>query len=160
MIGATAYDWWFFVHIVGVLGFVMSHGTSAGASFQLRHERNPDRIRALLQVSTASTGAFYASIVLLLVGGIVTGFLGHWWGQGWIWTALILLFVTMGAMYAVATPYYRKVRRLMQMEEAGSQAVGPQEIERVMREGRPGVIALIGGIPLLFIAYLMVVKPY
>jgi hypothetical protein len=160
MIGATAYDWWFFVHIVGVLGFVMSHGTSAGASFQLRHERNPDRIRALLQVSTASTGAFYASIVLLLVGGIVTGFLGHWWGQGWIWTALILLFVTMGAMYAVATPYYRKVRRLMQMEEAGSQAVGPQEIERVMREGRPGVIALIGGIPLLFIAYLMVLKPY
>ena len=160
MIGATAYDWWFFVHIVGVLGFVMSHGTSAGASFQLRNERNPDRIRALLQLSTASTGAFYASIALLLVGGIVTGFLGHWWGQGWIWTALILLFVTMGAMYAVATPYYRKVRRIMQIQEAGSQAVGPEEIEQVMREGRPGVIALIGGVPLLFIAFLMVVKPY
>ena len=66
----------------------------------------------------------------------------------------------MGAMYAVATPYYRKVRRIMQIQEAGSQAVGPEEIEQVMREGRPGVIALIGGVPLLFIAFLMVVKPY
>jgi len=160
MIGASQYQWWFFLHIVGILGFVMAHGTSAGASFQLRHERNPDRIRALLQVSTTSTGVFYVSILLLLIAGIVMGFQGHWWGQGWIWTALIVLFLTMGAMYGVATPYYRRVRRIMQIQESGSAAVGPEEIEQVMRAGRPGVIALIGGIPLLFIVYLMVMKPY
>jgi uncharacterized membrane protein len=160
MIGATAYDWWLFIHIVGVLGFVMAHGTSAGVAFQLRHERNPDRIRALLQLSTSSTSVFYLSILVLLVAGVVMGFRGHWWSQGWIWTALIVLFATMGAMYAVATPYYRRVRRIMQIQESGSQAVGPDEIEQVMREGRPGVITLLGAIPLLFIVYLMVIKPY
>jgi hypothetical protein len=29
-----------------------------------------------------------------------------------------------------------------------------------MRAGRPGLITLIGAIPLLFIVYLMVMKPY
>jgi hypothetical protein len=160
MIAASQYQWWFFLHIVGVLGFVMAHGASAGAAFQLRHERNPDRIRALLQLSTSSTSVFYVSILILLVAGIVMGLQGHWWGQGWIWTALIVLFATMGAMYAVATPYYRRVRRIMQIQESGSQAVGPDEIEQVMREGRPGMVTLIGAIPLLFIVYLMVMKPY
>src|SRR2546430_2627204 len=160
VLGFVMAQWWLFLHILGVLGFVMAHGTSAGVALQLRHERNPDRIRALLQLSNSSTGVFYASILLLLVAGIALGFQVHAWGRGWIWTALVVLFLTMGAMYAVATPYYRRVRRVMQIQESGSAAVGPEEIEQVMRAGRPGVIALIGGIPLLFIVYLMIMKPY
>jgi predicted integral membrane protein DUF2269 len=160
MIGASQYQWWFFLHIVGILGFVAAHGTSIGASFQLRSERNPDRIRALLQLSTSSTGVFYLSILLLLVAGIVLGFQGHFWGQGWIWTALIVLLATMGGMYAVATPYYRRVRRIMQIQESGSAAAGSEEIEQVMRAGRPGLLTLIGAVPLLFIVYLMIMKPY
>jgi hypothetical protein len=157
---ASGYQWWLFVHIAGVLGFVMAHGTSAGVALQLRHERNPDRIRALLQLSNSSSSVFYISILVLLVAGISLGFQGHWWGQGWIWTALIVLVLTMGAMYAVATPYYRRVRRVMQIQEGGGQAVGADEIEQLMRSGRPGVILLVGAVPLLFILYLMVLKPF
>ena len=157
---ASGYQWWLFVHIAGVLGFVMAHGTSAGVALQLRHERDPDRIRALLQLSNSSSSVFYISILVLLVAGISLGFQGHWWGQGWIWTALIVLVLTMGAMYAVATPYYRRVRRVMQIQEGGGQAVGADEIEQLMRSGRPGVILLVGAVPLLFILYLMVLKPF
>ena len=157
---ASGYQWWLFIHIAGVLGFVMAHGTSAGVALQLRHERNPDRIRALLQLSNSSTGVFYASILVLLVAGISLGFQGHWWSQGWIWTALVVLVLTMGAMYAVATPYYRRVRRVMQIQEGGGQAVGPDEIEQLMRSGRPGLILLVGAVPLLFLLYLMVLKPF
>jgi hypothetical protein len=157
---ASGYQWWLFFHIAGVLGFVMAHGASAGAALQLRHERNPDRIRALMQLSNSSTGIFYISILILLVAGISLGFQGHWWGQGWIWTALVVLVLTMGAMYAVATPYYRRVRRVMQIQEGGGASVGSEEIEQLMRSGRPGLILLIGAVPLLFILYLMVLKPF
>ena len=159
MIG-SAYQWWLFLHITGILAFVMAHGVSAGVALQLRHERNPDRIRALLQLSNSSTSVFYLGILLLVAAGVVMGFQGHWWGQGWIWTAIVVLFLTMGAMYAVATPYYRRVRRVMQIQEGGGQAVGPDEIEQLMRSGRPGLILLVGAVPLLFLLYLMVLKPF
>ena len=159
MVG-SAYEWWKFIHIAGVLGFVMAHGTSAGVALQLRHERNPDRIRGLLQLSNNSMSIFYVSIAILLVAGVAMGFIGHWWSQGWIWTALIVLMLTMGAMYAVATPYYRRVRRVMQIQESGGAAVGPDEVEQLMRSGRPGLILLVGAVPLLFILYLMVLKPF
>ena len=159
MIG-SAYQWWLFLHIIGILAFVMAHGVSAGVALQLRHERNPDRIRALLQLSNSSTSVFYVGIFLLVAAGVVMGFQGHWWGQGWIWTAIVVLFLTMAAMYAVATPYYRRVRRVMQIQESGGTAVGADEIEQLMRSGRPGLILLVGAVPLLFILYLMVLKPF
>jgi hypothetical protein len=159
MIG-SAYQWWLFLHITGILAFVMAHGVSAGVALQLRHERNPDRIRALLQLSNSSTSVFYVGILLLVAAGVVMGFQGHWWGQGWIWTAIVVLFLTMAAMYAVATPYYRRVRRVMQIQESGGTAVGADEIEQLMRSGRPGLILLVGAVPLLFILYLMVLKPF
>jgi ABC-type dipeptide/oligopeptide/nickel transport system permease component len=159
MIG-SAYQWWLFLHITGVLAFVMAHGVSAGVALQLRHERNPDRIRALLQLSNSSTSVFYVGILLLVVAGIALGFQIRAWGQGWIWTAIVVLFLTMAAMYAVATPYYRRVRRVMQIHESGGTAVGADEIEQLMRSGRPGLILLIGAVPLLFILYLMVLKPF
>jgi ABC-type dipeptide/oligopeptide/nickel transport system permease component len=159
MIG-SAYQWWLFLHITGILAFVMAHGVSAGVALQLRHERNPDRIRALLQLSNSSTSVFYLGILLLVAAGVVMGFQGHWWGQGWIWTAIVVLFLTMAAMYAVATPYYRRVRRVLQIQESGGAAVGADEIEQLMRSGRPGLILLVGAVPLLFILYLMVLKPF
>lgn len=154
------YDWWVLVHIVGVLGFMFTHRVSGAMALRLRHERDPDKIRILLQVSSSSTGLFYLSIVILLAGGIVAGFQGHWWGQGWIWTALAVLLATMAFMYALAAPYYKRIRTVMKMEDAGSVAVGQEEIDAVMRSGHPLLIVWVGILSLAFIAYLMVLKPY
>ena len=155
------YKWWVFIHIVGVIGFVFSHGTSAAMALRLRHERNPDRIRVLLQISSSSMGAFYVSTLLLLVGGIAAGIDLDWFGtSGWIWTALITFVVTMILMYAIATPYYRRIRRIMTIEDTGSPAVGPEEIEQVMASSRPVLLTAVGAAALLFIVYLMVIKPF
>ena len=64
------YEWIVLIHIVGVLGFMFSHGISAAMALRLRHERNPDRIRVMLQISNSSLSVFYVSVVLLLGGGI------------------------------------------------------------------------------------------
>lgn len=149
------YRWWKLVHLVGAFGFVLAHGVSAGVAMRLRRERQPDRVRALLDLSAASRGLFYGSTVVLLVGGIVTGFLGHWWGQGWIWASLGLLVVLMGAAAGLAVPYYRRVRAAVAdpRPDAG-------ELDRLLSSPRPLVIAWVGAGGLLVLLWLMTLKPF
>jgi Predicted integral membrane protein (DUF2269) len=154
------YRWLVYVHIVGVLGFVFTHGVSAAMALRLRHERNPDRIRVLLQISSSSLGVFYVSVLLLLTGGIWAGFQGRWWDEGWIWASLGLFIVNMLLMFVVASPYYRRVRNVMGIQESGSSAVGPAELDAVLRSSRPLALLWIGLLSIAFIAYLMVLKPF
>ena len=154
------YDWLVLIHILGVLGFVFAHGVSAAMALRLRHERNPDRIRVMLQISSSSLGVFYVSILLLLVGGVWAGFSGDWWGQGWIWVALGLFIANMAFMYAYAAPYYKRVREVMVIEGSGGTAVGDEELERMLRSDRPIVTVWVGLVSLAAIAFLMVIKPF
>jgi uncharacterized membrane protein len=154
------YRWWVFIHIVGVVAFVLAHGVSTGMALRIRHERNPDRIRALLQVSASATGVFYVSTLLLLLGGIVAGVKGHWFDEGWIGLALGVFVAEMIFMWAVTAPYYRRVRQIMTIEEAGGSAVGPEEIVRLTASRVPVLSFWIGVLGLLFIVYLMVLKPF
>lgn len=154
------YDWLVLIHILGVLGFVFAHGVSAAMALRLRHERNPDRIRVMLQVSSSSLGVFYVSTGLLLIGGVWAGFSGSWWDQGWIWIALGVFIANIGFMYSYTTPFYRRVRDVMQIEESGGSAVGPEEMEGILRSDRPIVTVWVGLLSLGFIAFLMVIKPF
>ena len=38
-----------FLHVIGLFGFLMAHGVSAGVYSALQHERNVERLRWLLQ---------------------------------------------------------------------------------------------------------------
>jgi plastocyanin len=153
------YRWWVFVHLIGVFGFLSAHGVSMGVLFRLRRERDPAKVNELLQMSASSTRAFYPALGILLLGGIVAGFLGHWWSQAWIWAAIAVLILVTMAMYAVATPYYRRIRFVAQAMESGSQAVTGQQFNEILRSPRPSWIAAIGGAGLLAILYLMMFKP-
>jgi MFS family permease len=154
------YEWLVLAHIIGVLGFMFTHGVAAAMALRLRHERNPDRIRVMLQVSSSSLSVFYVSMVLLLGGGIWAGFNGHWWSEGWIWVALGVFVVNLIFMYAVPAPYYKKLREIMTIEESSSSAVGPEQLEAMLRSNLPIVVVAVGLVSVAFIAYLMVIKPF
>jgi hypothetical protein len=154
------YGWLVLVHILGVLGFMFTHGVTAAMALRLRHERNPDRIRVMLQISSSSLAVFYVSILLLLGGGIWAGFNGHWWDQGWIWIALGVFVANMIFMYAAPARYYKKIREVMTIEESGSSAVTPQQLDAMLRSNLPVVVMAIGLVSIAFIAYLMVIKPF
>ena len=154
------YEWLVLVHILGVLGFMFTHGVAAAMALRLRHERNPDRIRVMLQISSSSLAVFYVSTLLLLGGGVWAGFNGHWWDQGWIWVALGVFIANLIFMYAVPTPYYKKVREVMTIEESGSSAVGPEQLDAMLRSNLPIVTLVVGLVSIAFIAYLMVNKPF
>jgi hypothetical protein len=154
------YQWWVFIHLVGVLGFLLAHGVSVAVLFALRGEREPGRIRALLTLSSQSMTAFYWSFLVLLGGGLAAATWGHWWSAAWPWIALGVLFGLTVLMYTLAKPYYERIRRLMAIQAAGGTAVGEAEIEAAASGPVPAVIAATGAAGLIGIVYLMVLKPF
>jgi uncharacterized membrane protein/plastocyanin len=151
--------WWVFLHIAGAFGFLMAHGVSAYAVLRLRRERDPARVAHLLEMSSGSVGIMWNAIGLLLLGGILAGFTGHFWGQGWIWAAIVLLVATTVAMYAVATPWVKRLRTVAGAMAEGSRAVGQDQFQEILRSRRPITIAAIGFVGLFAIVYLMIFKP-
>src|SRR5438132_7115353 len=127
--------------------------------FRLRTERDPQRVAGLLEISAFSAKLLYPSLGVLLVGGIVAGFLGHWWSQPWIRVAIAVLVLATVAMYALATPYYRRVGTVARALAGGSHAVNQEQFEGLLRSERPWWVAATGGAALLFILYLMLFKP-
>jgi hypothetical protein len=155
-----AYQWWVFLHIAGVFAFLVAHGVSVGVAFRLRRERDPRRIMALLDLSSWSISLMYIGILLLLTGGIVAGFVGDWWGSGWIWVSLGTLIVVIVSMYAMASGYYKRLRLIVGAMADGSQAVSEEQLAGLLEGPRPWILAVIGFGGLLFILYLMLFKPF
>ena len=160
------YETWVFLHLVGVFGFLIAHGTSAAAGLRLRKERDPVRARALLDLSGASLKLANISLLVLLVGGIAAGFKGHWWDEGWIWASLGVLVALSAMVPLLVVPYYKEARRVVgarrprrNAPEPGPPA-SPEEIERVLGSPIPLSITWIGVAALAVLLWLMVSKPF
>ena len=153
------YQWWVFVHLAGVFGLLVSHGVSMAVTFRLRAERDPARAVTLLEISSSTITALYISLALLLLGGIAAAFDGGWWGYGWIWASLGTLAAVMVAMYAIARPYYQRIRLVATALAEGSRAVTQEQFEKLLRAPQQLSIAGIGFAGLALILYLMLFKP-
>jgi len=153
------YQWWVFVHLAGVFGFLASHGVSMGVLLRLRRERDPRRVSELIELSGSSVRWFYISLGVLVGAGVVAGFLGHWWGQGWIWAAIAVLVISSVAMIRMARPYYRRVGVIARAKAGGSKAVTEEQFDSVLRSRPPGAVMGIGVVALGLILYFMLFKP-
>lgn len=151
--------WWVFLHIAGVFGFLMAHGVSVYVTLRLPREREPARVSQLLELSASSVGFMWNSIGLLLLGGIAAGFTGHFWGQGWIWAAIVVLAIVIAAMYAMGTTWAKRLRTISGAMAGGTEAVSGAQFEEILRSKRPYTIAAIGFVGLLVILWLMIFKP-
>lgn len=162
------YRWIVFLHIAGIFGFLLSHGSSAGVAFALRHERKPERLRALLQLSGSALPVFYASLLVLIAAGILSAFLGHWWRQGWIWASIVLLIAMVAGMWSIGSQHYHRVRKAvgmgymqgMKFHPHEAEQASPEELEVLLARGRPMLLAAIGYGGALIIAGLMWFKPF
>ncbi|HEX6401137.1 MAG TPA: hypothetical protein VF108_11820, partial [Actinomycetota bacterium] len=129
--------WWVFLHIAGAFGFLMAHGVSAYVTLRLPKERDPARVSQLLELSASSVGFMWNSIGLLLIGGIAAGFTGQFWGQGWIWAAIVILVVVMAAMFAMGTTWAKRLRTISGAMVGGTEAVSRAQFEEILRSKRP-----------------------
>ena len=154
-------------HVLGAFLFVAAHGVSMGATLKLRGEHDRERVALLLQLSQGAIGIMYIGLVLLLVGGIAAGFSGDFWGELWLWTAIGVLLVIAVAMYAMGTTFYMRLRTGLGIPAADGKVRASKEpmlsdaqVDALLDSSRPYVLALIGGIGLAVIVWLMVAKPF
>jgi uncharacterized membrane protein len=159
------YPWLVFLHVIGVFGFLMAHGVSAGVYFALRRERNADRIRVLLELARGTYGVAMLSLVMLFVTGIITGFMGQWWSRGWIWLSLILLIVLSGVMSVLGSRILNEARLGLGLPSTWNQSPRPEpmsaeEIGALLDRTRPILLTVIGFGGIVAIAWLMMFKPF
>ena len=161
------YPWVVFVHVAAAFLFVMGHGASMWTSDQIRRERDPVRIRALLDLSSRSLGLVYGSLLALLIAGIAAGVMGGHFGRGWIWAAIVVLVTIIVLMYALASRYYGRVREAVGMRSYQTPKDAPDptpvsadELAALLDSRRPDVIGLVGIIGLLILLWLMMFKPF
>jgi hypothetical protein len=156
----VAYNWWKFLHVGGVLAFVMFHGVSVSASLRLRKERDRGRIAALMQFSGSSIRAMYVSLLWLVAFGIVAAVKGQYWNDGWFWISIAILVAVTGEMSAVARPYYQKVKESVELRPSGVPRKSDEELEEILRSRVALVNATVGFVALAVIAWLMIFKPF
>ena len=160
------YNWLLFSHIASVAGFLLAHGTSAAMAFRLRSEKTTDGIRSLTELSKQTTGVMYTFIALTVISGLFLGFQGRWWGRAWIWTALAVLLLTIGAMSAFGGRFnaVRGVVGLPAWDRRGKTTTSapgsPEEIRRAVEAAPVGVITAIGVVALVLLLWLMILKPF
>jgi hypothetical protein len=159
------YSYIVLLHVVGAFIFALAHGASFAVALRLRGVTSREQAAALLELSQLAIGGLYVGLALLLIGGVWAGFAGDHWGRLWIWAALGVLIVITVAMYAIATPFYGRMRVVTGVTTDPKQVarvgeVAPDELERMTASGRPLALTAIGSIGLLVILWLMVVKPF
>ena len=158
------YPWIVFVHAVTILLFFVAHGASMAVALRLKKEQDPERIRALLDLSRFSLGT--SAVVLVIVGlltGIAAGFLGGWWGSLWIWTSLVLFLAVGMAMTPMVASRLNAMRAAAGMGVPGSkkerQPPNDAELRRLVDAWNPVPIAAIGLGSFVVILWLMMAKP-
>ena len=162
-----AYEAVIFVHVMGVMAFLLVHGISVGVSLRLRKERDPQRARALLELSFASVGGTHMFMLVLIITGIVLGFMGGWWGMLWIWASLLLLVGMWAFMYAFGTAYYDEVRRAVgatpfygKKKRPPMANPDPDRVNELLSSPRPILLSAVGIVGLAILFWLMMFKPF
>lgn len=154
------------LHVLGAFAFVAAHGVSMVAAFRLRGERNRTRQATLLELSQIGVGVSYVGLLLLLAAGVLAGFMGDHWGRGWIWASLGTLLAVAILMYVVATPYYGRMRAAAGVGGMGQSAdrfkppATAADLDGLPESNRPMLLAAVGGIGLVIIIWLMLLKPF
>jgi hypothetical protein len=161
------YRWMVLLHIAAIFGFLLAHGSSAGVAFALRRERRPERLGALLDLSSSTISVFYLSLLVLLAAGIVAGLMGHWWGQGWIWLSLGVLVAMVVGMWTIGSRHYHRVRKALGMGYMEGMKFRPrvepataEVLDALLARGRLVLLAAIGYGGALILAGLMWFKPF
>lgn len=164
------HPWIVYAHILGAFAFAAGHGVSATVAFRLRSERDPARIRTILDLSFYSlsgTSLMSIGFLVLFLSGIAAGFTGGYWGTGWIWVSLALLVLITGLMTPLGGMHYNKVRAAIGQKSPRDKSDAPppdplpaDQLERLLVAPHPWILAAVGGVGFAVIVALMVLKPF
>ena len=155
------------IHVLAAVVFIAGHAVSAVSMFQVRAEPDRSKLTAILSRSGSSLIVSGIALLVLLVAGIILGFVGSWWGRLWIWVSLVLLVVVGGIMTPFAGIPMSNVRRALGMQigkpkpgDPPPVAASDAELAAARAALRPELVGAIGLGGLLIILWLMYTKPF
>jgi hypothetical protein len=162
------YLWIKWLHILSVLIFFFSHGISMGTAFKLASEKNPDRLRALLDLSRWSLTPMSMSLIALLVFGLILTFMGPWWKQFWPWLSLVLLIAMSVWMTWQSRTVYSPIRKALGLEYMTGvgkenphvEPASMDEVNALIAKSNPRLQTWVGLIFTIIILWLMIFKPF
>jgi hypothetical protein len=146
-----------FLHVISTFGFLLSHGASVSMAFALKRERDLQKIRALLDLSSTSYPLMISTLLASIGFGIIAGFPGHWWKFGWIWVSIALLVFIFTLMYFLGSNIYGAARRA-----AGLPSEPPvmnEELLAILKKSNPVLLTIIGYGGYAIISWFMMTKP-
>lgn len=146
-----------FLHVGSAFLFMLAHGATAAAMFRLRRERDPAGIAALLEVRRWAEIPFNVSSAVMFFSGIALGFMGSWWGSGWIWASLGLLVAITLVMGIFGRQYLDRAAAFVAPPVGDDSPGAPEEL---LASGRPMLLAVTGIGGFLAIVWLMMFKPF
>ena len=154
------------IHVLAALLFIITHAVSAVAMFQVRGHSDRAVLTGTLNRSSKAQIVAYIALVVLLVGGVILGFVGSWWGSLWIWVSLVLFVVVGWAMMPFAAIPMNGVRAALGIQvgkpKPGEPPAAPkidEELAAARAALRPELVLMIGLAGLIAITWLMVTKP-
>ena len=156
-----------FVHIDAVFAFLFIHGLSGGTSLLLKRHADFAARRVLLETSYRAIEYSTPTLFIVILTGVALGFYGSWWGQWWIWAALV---VVVGASVVMSYFSFRfegarkaaGLRYRIPRSAKRQAAIAPDADSLSLRipRLRSGELALGGTLALAVILWLMVYKPF
>ena len=158
--------WIVFVHVLGAFAFAAGHGVSMFVAFQIRRERDRERLEALLDLSGWSLGLAGLGMLVLLLAGILAGIVLGSWDRAWIWISLVLFLVVGGAMTPIGSGYFTRARlglgqrtRSVKASDPDPVPVSDEELDRILESKRPELLLAIGAGGFTVILWLMMFRP-
>ena len=158
--------WIVFLHVAGAFAFVAGHGVSMLVAFQVRRERDRERLVALLDLSAWSLALAGLGLLVLFVSGILAGIVLGSWGKTWLWIALVLFIVIALVMTPIGSAYFTRARLALGQRTRGMKPADPDpvpatdaELDAILESKRPELLLLVGGVGFLVILWLMMFRP-
>ena len=155
------------LHVISAFAFLLSHGAVASVAFALKRERDPQKIRTLLNLSMASYPWMIWTLVSTIVFGVIAGFQLNWWRFGWIWTSIVLLVVIGVFMGLLGAEVYGEARKVAGLSYRSRGKLYPAELPKsdeelfaILEKSNPVLLTIIGYGGFAIIAWLMLAKPF
>jgi hypothetical protein len=157
-----------FLHVSGAVAFLLFHGATASVMFAMKREHDPERLQALLTLRDRAEDWWRWPLMLNLATGIAMGFMGRWWGQGWIWVSIGVFLAMSFAMSGIGRlnidRVWHAIDPLGHASPVKSEARNPdpasqEELKVLLERGRPMLLTVIGMVGLAIILWMMIFKP-
>lgn len=159
-LATMTYRYWVLLHLAGVFGLLATHGVSMVALYRVRAVApDRERIADTIAFSGSTTTPMYVALVVLLIGGGGAAWMGHYLNDPWIVISVAVLVLTVIAMWALASPYFRRITAACGIRPSGVPRVSDEELLELVRSPRAHVISTVGAIGLGIILVLMIFKP-